>query len=162
MSSKQRILFLIICSVIIVVLITIKFKAVNQDNQFKEDQDNYALIVNNFESGNLENASNISTDLLNKYSNSSLLNYVKALIEVQLGNYQTANIHMQKSLSLNPYKVEDSIFMIQLAEILISTGNYTDAKKVLEICSELPKPEQLPNYEEVINSFESIIANNGG
>ena len=75
-------------------------------------------------------------------------------------DYKKAAILMQKTLDLNPYKVEDPIFMLQMGEIFYRAERYEDAKVVLTRCKEMGwEPEQFPNYQQKVSELLSSIEN---
>lgn len=69
----------------------------------------------------------------------------------------------KKALELDPYLSENANFMIQLAQILVLSGEKHDAKVVLERCKTLPAPPEMPDYPQKVNTlFKQIHQREGG
>ena len=98
--------------------------------------------------------------LLLKQPKSEVANYLGGLISADNGDYKQSVILLQKTLDINPYKVEDPMFMLPFGEVLFFAERYDDAKVVLEKCREWGwVPESYPTYQERVTELLTQIEN---
>ena len=70
----------------------------------------------------------------------------------------SAAVHMQKTLDINPHKVEDAMFMLQFGEILFFAQRYDNAKTVLTRCQESGwVPAEYPEYQQRVQELLTAI-----
>lgn len=145
---------------VVIGLIVANVMASKQDSKFQEKDILYNQAIQLQSTGDLAGAAESIKQVLSKEPNSEVANYVAALIAIQNADMKQAAIKMQKTLDLNPYKVEDPIFMIQLAEVFVGTERFEDAKTVLIRCEESGwAPEDIPNYQEHVATLLAQIEN---
>lgn len=133
---------------------TAKILANKQDSAFAIEDTLYQQITQLYSEGDYEQASILGSDLLLKKPNSEAVNYISGLIAANKGEYIQAAILLQKKLDINPYKVEDSMFMLQFGEVLFFAERYEDAKMVLEECRKQNWiPEDYPNYQDRVTEL---------
>ena len=158
-SGKKYILSGII-AFIVVGLIVANVLAGKQDEEFMMSESLYNQAVQLQANGDLDSAELMISEVLKKHPQSEVANYVAGLITAQNGDLKKAAIYMQKVLVINPHKVEDPRFMIQLGEIFVGAEKYEEAKIVLLRCQESQWTlEDFPNYQEHISTLLAQIEN---
>ncbi len=148
--------YILSCIVVLIVfgLIVASILAKKQDEEFIKNESLYNNAVQLQSNGDLEGAESALSQVLEKQPNSEIANYLVALIIAQKGDLKQAAMHMQKVLEINPHKVEDPRFMIQLGEIFIGAKKYEEAKIVLLHCQQSHWTlEDIPNYQEHVSSL---------
>lgn len=149
-----------IVAFIVVGLIVANVMASKQDEKFAANEALYNQAVQLQSEGNFEDAWEAISKVLKEEPNSEIANYLAAIIAANNNDLKQATIHMQKTLDINPHKVEDSMFMIQLAELFVAVERYEDAKPVLLRCQEWGwAPEEMPNYQEHVAELLAQIEN---
>lgn len=159
-ESYRKYILLGVIGFIIIGLIVAKIMAKNQDEQFIRNDLLYEQVQKLYNEENYEEAVVYIEELLKTQPNSEVVNYMGALIYSINQDYNKAAILMQKTLDINPHKVDDAIFMLQLGEIFYQAKRYDDARIVLTHCQEKGwAPEEYPNYQdkvlELLNSIEN-------
>lgn len=145
---------------VVIGLIVANVMASKQDDKFLMTETLYNQAIQLQSTGDLEGSEAMIAEVLKKQPNAEIANYVAALTMAQNGDMKQAAIHMQKTLDLNPYKVEDPTFMIQLGEVFVGAERFEDAKTVLLRCQEAGwAPEEIPNYQEHVASLLAQIEN---
>lgn len=129
-----------------------------QDAAFQENEMQYAMVAEQLQQGHFEAALESADQLEKNQRNSENVNYVIALTAVNAGDIEKGIRHMQRALDLNPHKVEDSIFMLQYAEMLVVEEKVDEATQVLTRAEALPTPEEFPEYEERIQELKDHLA----
>lgn len=129
-----------------------------QDAAFQENEIQYAMVAEQLQQGHFEAALESAGPLEKNQRNSENVNYVIALTAVNAGDIEKGLRHMQRALDLNPYKVEDAIFMLQYAEMLVVEEKVDEATQVLTRAEALPAPEEYPQYEERIQELKDHLA----
>ncbi|MEK5146073.1 tetratricopeptide repeat protein [Psychrobacillus sp. FSL K6-4615] len=141
--------------VLIVVLILGIFYASKssekQDEQFFKEQATFNQAIDYFQGGQYELAIPLLTKVGKEQPESEVVKYYLALALSNTGEWSSASQEYQEVLNVNPYKVKDSMFMIQFAEVLLNAEKFEEAKVVLERCQTLPIPDQMPDYQEFVN-----------
>lgn len=159
-ESTRRYILLGMIGIIVVGLIVAKVLANNQDEQFTVEQTLYQQASQLASQGNYEEAGLYINEVLKSKPDSEAVNYLGALIASNQGEVEQAAILFQKTLDINPYKVEDALFMLQFGEILYNVERYEDAKVVLTRCQEAGwMPESYPGYQERVAELLSSIEN---
>ncbi|UUV25084.1 MULTISPECIES: M48 family metallopeptidase [Lysinibacillus] len=149
-----------VVALIVVGIIVATVLANKQDEEFMMDENLYNNAVQLQSSGDLEGAEVVLSQVLKSHSNSEIANYVTGITMAQSGDMNQAAILMQKVLDINPYKVEDPRFMIQLGEIFVGAERYAEAKIVLKRCQESQWTlEDFPNYQEHVASLLAQVEN---
>ncbi|MER2190022.1 MAG: hypothetical protein ABS951_03605 [Solibacillus sp.] len=159
-EKNRRYILVGMVAFIVIGIFTAKILGSKQDEQFMYEDALYAQANQMYQEGNYIDAMVFSNELLELQPKSEDANYLGALIAAQTGEYKQAAILLQKTMDLNPYKVEDSIFMLQFGEILFMAERHDDAKVVLEKCREMGwVPEELPTYQERVTKLLTQIEN---
>lgn len=149
-----------IVALVVIGLIVAGVLANNQDEEFLMDESLYNNAVQLQSNGDLDGAEVALSQVLKSQPNSEVANYVAALTIAQNGDLKRAAIYMQKVLDINPYKVEDPRFMIQLGEIFVGAGKYEEAKIVLLRCQESQwSLDDFPNYQAHVAALLTQIEN---
>nr|WP_106783588.1 hypothetical protein [Lysinibacillus timonensis] len=158
-STRRYILLGMITFVILGVFVA-KVLASGQDEQFAKEDLLYQQAMQLSINGDYQNASIYINELLKTQSDSEDANYLGGLIAANLGEIQQAAILLQKTIDLNPHRVEDPMFMLQLGEMFYRAERYEDAKIVLTKCQEAGwAPEEMPNYQTKVAELLSSIEN---
>lgn len=161
-SHRKQILIGLVVFIIFGIF-TSNILASKQDEKF-----NYNDILSQqasqlYNEGNFEAAGKVISELLLRQPNSEIVNYLGGVITANLGEYTQSAILLQKTLDINPHKVEDPIFMIQFGESLINAERYDDALVILERCKEAAwAPELYPSYQDRVAELLTLIENNKG
>ena len=100
----------------------------------------------------------ISKELEKNHASSEIVNYYSAVSAANIGELDNATIHMQRALDINPHNVEDSMFMLQYAEMLVYAEKKEEAMQVIERCKTLAVPAEFPQYMERIIELEAEVA----
>ena len=145
---------------VVIGLIVANVMASKQDDKFKINEALYTQAIQLQSTGDMTGSADAIKNVLKKEPNSEMVNYAAALIFAQNGDMKQSAIHMQKTLDLNPYKVEDPRFMIQLGEIFVGAEKYEEAKIVLLRCQESQWTlEDIPTYQEHVAALLAQIEN---
>jgi predicted Zn-dependent protease len=156
-STRKYILFGIVLFIVISVF-SAKLLAKKQDTDFAKDDVLYQQATQLASQGSYAEAATFSSELLLRQPNSEDVNYISGMIAANTENYQQAAILLQKTMDINPHKIEDAMFMIQFAEVLFFAERYEDAKVILEKCREWGwAPEDYPTYQERVNELLAQI-----
>ena len=159
-ESTRKYILLGIVIIIAAALISAKVFANKQDAAFLADDALYNQAKQLYQEGNNAEASNVINALLLKQPKSEAVNFLGGLISADNGDYKQSVILLQKTLDINPYKVEDAMFMLPFAEVLFFAERYDDAKVVLEKCREWGwVPEAYPTYQERVTELLTQIEN---
>lgn len=159
-ESVRKYILSSIVAFVVIGLIVSGVLASKQDKEFMMDETLYNHAIQLQSQGDLEGAEVALIQVLKKQPNSEIANYVAGLIMAQKGDMKQAAIHMQKALDINPHKVEDPRFMIQLGEIFVGAEKYDEAKIVLLRCQESGWIlEDIPTYQEHVIALLAQIKN---
>lgn len=159
-ESTRKYILLGIVVLIVVGLISAKALASKQDEEFITDDMLYKQANQLYQDGNHAEASTIINELLLKQPDSEAVTYLGGIIVANNGDFKQGAILLQKTLDINPHKVEDPMFMLQFAEVLFFSERYADAKIVLEKCREWGwAPEAYPTYQERVTELLTQIEN---
>ena len=157
-ESKRKYILLGIVAFIIIGFIIAKVLASKQDEEFSIDDVLYQQVSQLYNEGDYPEAGELINDLLTRQPKSEVVNYLGGLITANLGDYKHSSVLLQKTIDINPYKVEDAMFMLQFGEVLFFAERYKDAKIVLGQCRESGWiPESNPNYQERVNELLNQI-----
>jgi len=149
-----------IVACVVIGLIVANVLASKQDEDFSSNDILYSQAIQLQAEGNYEDAWNAVSKVLKTEPNSEIANYLAGIIAVNRGDVKQAAIYMQKTLDINPHKVEDATFMIQLGEIFVAAEKYEEAKIVLLRCQESGwAPEEIPNYQDHVAALLAQIEN---
>lgn len=159
-ESTRKYILSGIVALVIIGLILASVLADKQDEEFMMSESLYNQALEFHGNGDLDSAELMISEVLKKHPQSEVANYVAGLITAQNGDLKKAAIYMQKVLVINPHKVEDPRFMIQLGEIFVGAEKYEEAKIVLLRCQESQWTlEDFPNYQEHISTLLAQIEN---
>ena len=143
---------------VILVLITASIIGNKQDIAFQNNNVLYGLMTQQLQEGNYSDALVAAEVLGESQKSSEVVNYFTALAAINLGEIDKALMYMQRALNINPHKVEDSMFMLQYAEMLVEAEKKAEAIQVLERCEVLSVPESYPDYKERILQLQEQLA----
>lgn len=139
-------------------LITAKIMAKKQDEQFAYEDALYQQATQLYGEEKYEEALAYVDELLKTQADSEATNYLGALTAMVNEQYPRAATLMQKTLDINPHKVEDAMFMLQFAEMLYFAERYEDAEVVLVKCRDMAwAPEEFPEYQNYVNELLTNI-----
>lgn len=159
-ESTRKYILLGMVLFIVIGLISAKVMAKKQDNEFLADDAMYQQASQLYTEGHYAEATEMINILLSRQPKSEVVNYLGGLLTANNGDYTQAAILLQKTLDINPHKVEDPMFMLQFAEVLFFAERYKDAKVVLEKCREWGwAPEDYPTYQERVTDLLTQIEN---
>lgn len=151
MQLKKSTRKYILCAMILFIilgLISTKVLAKKQDEDFLKEDFLFQQAGQLYSQGNYEKASEMIEELLLEKGNSESVNYLAGLIAANKGDFTRAAILLQKTMDINPHKVEDSMFMIQFGETLFYAERFDDAKIVLSRCQAVGWiPDSYPEYQ---------------
>jgi predicted Zn-dependent protease len=136
------------------------FLGKKQDEQFANEQMMYNLAMDHVKKGQYNFALPLLKQVEKKQMASFTMRYYTGLALEQTGYGKEAVLEFQNALDLNPYLVEDSIFMLEFAEALLNAKKNEEAKIVLKHCQTLPIPEQIPDYLDEVNGMLEQISTN--
>ena len=139
-------------------IITSKVLAKKQDEEFLINDQLYQQVVQLYSNEAYDEAKVYSSELLERVPKSEIANYLGGLIAAANNDVKQAAILLQKTLDINPHKVEDPIFMLQFGEVLVSAERKEDARIVLERCRDMGwAPEEYPEYQQRVNELITQI-----
>lgn len=157
-ASSRKYVMLGFALLIVCGLITASFMGKKQDNSFRTDNELYSLVTQQLEKGNYEIALAGSKTLEKSQQSSESVNYLIGIAAINSGEMTKGVQHLQRVIEINPYKAEDSLFMLQYAEALVLAEKSSEAGLVLERCMLLPPPESFPDYQERIAELQQQLA----
>lgn len=159
-ESHRKIILIGIVVFIVFGIFTSNIMASRQDEKFNQDDILSQQASQLYNEGDFESAGKVIRELLLRQPNSEIVNYLGGVITANLGDYNQSAILLQKTLEINPHKVEDPIFMIQFGESLYNAERYDDALIVLAKCKEAAwAPELYPAYQERVAELITLIEN---
>lgn len=159
-ESHRRYILLGFIGFIIVGLIVAKVMAKNQSEQFLKDELLYEQIRQLYQEDQYEQAAIYVDELLKTQPNSEVVNYTGGLIAAMNKDYKKAANLLEKTLNLNPHKVEDPMFMLQLGQAFYQVERFEDAIVVLTHCQEMGwAPEDYPEYQTQVSKILTKINN---
>lgn len=129
------------------------FSGKEQDKQFFSEQVTYNQALQYIQEEQYDQALPILQQVEKKNPKSTVVKYYLGTTLANTGEWSSAVREYQNILDLNPYKVEDAMFMIQFANVLINADKLEEAKLVLERCQTLSNPDQMPDYQEQVNAL---------
>lgn len=158
---NKKYIFLAIVGVMVVGIFAAKWMGTKQDEQFAYENELYNSVQQYLSSDQVEEAIPYLHELLETKPNVELVNYTAALVYSETGDMKLAALYMQKALDINPYRVDDAMFMLGFGEMLFFAERYEDAKTVLIQCQESGwAPEAYPDYqlrlEQLLAEIEAV------
>jgi len=157
--TDKSIRFIVVIMVVLILfgLGFTSFASEKQDEKFANDQAMYHQALQYIQSGENDKAL-LSLKKINlEYPTSTSVKYYTGLALLNNGEVNSAVNEFQRLIEINPYMIEDSIFMIVFARALVSTEKFEDAKLVLERCKTLQIPEEIPDYLEQVNELLTLV-----
>ena len=142
---------------VILGMITASVMGKKQDKAFQINDAEYSKVVQLVQEKKYAEVLQASEMLKSHQNSSEQVNYLIAFAAANTGEAETSLRHMERTLDLNPYRVEDSLFMLQYADILIMAGKKEEAMLVLDRCATLPDPENYPNYQEQVVQLQQQL-----
>lgn len=159
-ESTRKYILLSTVILIVIGLVSAKVLAKKQNNEFVANEMLYEQAVQLYSTGNNDEASTLIEELLKKQPQSEIVNYLGGMIAAGNEDYGQAAVLLQKTLDINPHKVEDAMFMLQFAEVLVHVERNDDAVVILERCREAGwAPEELPTYQDRVTQLLTDIEN---
>ncbi|MEO4054102.1 hypothetical protein [Solibacillus sp. CAU 1738] len=159
-DTKKKYILLSMIAFIVIGLIAAKVMASNQDNKFTTEDVLYQQAAQMYNEGNYTEAAIYINELIKSQPNSEVVNYLGGLIAANNDEAARSAILLQKTLDINPYKVEDPMFMLQFAEVLVMAELFENAKTVLTRCQEsVWAPEEYPDYQNRVTELLTQIEN---
>lgn len=153
-ESSRRYILLGALLFIVAGLIAANVLASGQDKQFTKEDALYQQVAQLYSEKNYEEASVYMKELLKAQPKSEAVNYLGGLVAANMGDNKQAAILLQKTLDINPHKVEDAMFMLQFGEVLVLAERKEDAKTVLMRCQESAwAPEEFPEYQNRVTEL---------
>lgn len=143
---------------IIIGIIAASIMGKKQDTAFQIDDIEYNNAVSQLQEGNYAGVLEGTIALKSRQKSSEPVNYLIALAAGNVGEVEESLKYMQRTLDINPYKVEDSLFMLQYAEFLVMADLKEKAELVLEKCVALSVPESYPQYKERVAQLQQQLA----
>lgn len=157
-ESNRKSILLTVVGVIIIGIIVAKWMGNKQDEQFVYEEQLYNTVAQYVNEENAQEASTYLQELLKTQSDDEEVNYLAAIVYAKMEDTEAAAVHMQKTLDINPHKVEDAMFMLQFGEILFFAQRYDDAKTVLTRCQESGwVPGEYPEYQQRVQELLTAI-----
>ncbi|TQR18152.1 tetratricopeptide repeat protein [Psychrobacillus soli] len=129
------------------------FSGAKQDEQYEAEQEIYKHSLDLIEEEQFDQALLYLKQVEENYPESANVKYNLAITYANIGEWNNAAQEYKRVLDLNPYRVEDSLFMLQYGSVLLNANKNDEAKIVFERCQTLPIPEQMPNYQEQVNEL---------
>ena len=156
-KNRKYILLSIVCLIVGGIVIA-KFMAKSQDEQFTNEDNLYVATYSLVSEGKYTEAAQYISELLQTQPSSETANYLGAIVYANNAEYKQAAILMQKAMDINPYNVENPMFMLQFGEVLLFSERYDDAKTVLIRCQESGwAPEEYPTYQQRVQELLAYI-----
>ena len=150
-ESTRKYILIGIVLLIVIGLVSAKVMGKKQDEEFSMDDALYQQVQTLYEQQKFEEAKTYSDELLKRQPNSEVVNYMGGLVAANVGEMEQAAILLQKTLDINPHKVEDPMFMLQFGQVLVSAERYADAQTVLVRCRDMGwAPAETPTYQETV------------
>ena len=157
-DSARRYIVMGLALFVILGLITASIMGNKQDEAFQTNNMLYGVMVQQLQEEKFSDAL-ATAEMLEEYLKSSeLVSYLVSLAAINVGEIDKALMYMQRTLDINPHKVEDSMFMLQYAEMLVQAEKKDEATQVLERCEVLLVPEIYPDYKERILQLQEQLA----
>lgn len=128
-----------------------------QDKGFVEDYQSYQIALAQMQEGNYENAKEQLTKLHNNYPDQANITRNLGLLYAMEGDMDKAALYYQKAVEQRPFIVQEPMFSLQFAEILIEKEEYAAAKQYLEHCKTIAIPEEYTGrVDELLAYIETI------
>lgn len=147
-----------IVGILLVGLLYVSFSGKKQDEKFLDEQTTYNQALQHLKGGQYDQALPLLKEVKKEQPDSVTVNYYTGLALANTGDWMGSAKEFQTVINLNPYKVEDSVFMIQFAEILLNAKKKDEAKVVLKRCQTLPVPKQIPDYQMRVKNLLKQVA----
>lgn len=157
-DSARRYILAFFSLIVVVGLILSSMMGSKQNKEFQSNYELFSHMNQQFQEGNYTEALKYGELLMMNHKSSETVNYLTAVSAVNAGEIDKALLHMQRALDINPYYVENPMFMLQYAEMLIQAEQKDAAIKVLERCEVLPIPEVYPEYKDHVTHLQEQLA----
>ena len=157
-DSARRFIVMGLSLFVILGLIVASIMGSKQDKEFQANDELFGLMAQQLQDGNYSEALSAGELLAENQKSSEKVNYFTALAAMNAEEIDKALVHMQRALDINPHNVENSMFMLQYAEMLIGAEQKVEASQVLERCEVLPVPEVYPEYKEHVLHLQEQLA----
>lgn len=157
-ENTRKYILVSVVVIIVIGLIFAKFIGKKQDENFVAENMLYEQVVQLYSEQNNAEAAPLVEELLGKQPDAEIVNYLGGMIAAGNEDFGRAAVLLQKTMDINPYKVEDPMFMLQFAEVLVKEERFEDAKIVLVRCQEEAwAPEGFPTYQERVTELLADI-----
>jgi predicted Zn-dependent protease len=156
MEIKESHVRYIVIGMIIVIILGFWYAHIagkKQDEQYLKSYNQFNQAVQLIAKSQFLEAKPLLKEIERKHPNSALVKYYLGVTLANTGELKPAIAKMKIALDLNPYLVENPIFMLQFAEILTFAGEKKEARLVLERCKTLPPPASVPDYQQKVDAL---------
>lgn len=156
-ESNRKYIFTVVVFFILASFFIANIMGKTQDKSFSVSKKMFDEMVTQLQQGHYESALEKVSDLEDGNSDSEVVNYIIGLATANASQSDRAASYFQKTLDINPYKVEDPMFMLQYAEVLVQAKMLEEASIVLERCTMFVAPESFPQYHDRIIELQEQI-----
>jgi len=140
---------------IIIGLITALQLGKKQDEQFTMNQMQFNYAQQLMEEERYETGVEMMAEVMANSTPTAYLTQSYGYMNAYVEDYQKASELYLETIEINPYMIENALFMAQLSEFLVVTEQYDKALTVIEQAETLNPPEQLPNYQEILTNLKT-------
>jgi Tfp pilus assembly protein PilF len=128
-----------------------------QDERSIKDLQTYNLSLSDLREEKYDEAQEKLLDLHSSYPDQADITWKLGLSYAVDGDMEKAALYYQKTVDLRPFIIQEPLFSLQFAEILISNEEYKAAKQYLEHCKAIGVPEDhAGRVDELLAYIESI------
>lgn len=128
-----------------------------QDKRFVEDYQKYQLSLAQMNEDNFKNAKELLMSLHTKYPDQANITRNLGLVYAREGDMEKAALYYQKTVDQHPFSIQDPMFSLQFAQILVAEEEYKVARQYLEHCKTINLPEEyVSRVDELLAYIETI------
>jgi predicted Zn-dependent protease len=130
----------------------------NQDKRFIADYQSYQSSLAQLQEEKYDEAKEQLIKLHNDYPDQANITRNLGLVYAIKGDMEKAAIYYQKAVDQRPYIIQDQMFSLQFAEVLINIEEYEAAKQYLEyLKTTIGVPEEyIGHVDELLAYIETI------
>ncbi|MEH7344993.1 tetratricopeptide repeat protein [Bacillus sp. JJ1532] len=128
-----------------------------QDRGFVEDSQSYQHSLAQMQEEDYKGAKEQLINLHNKYPDQAIITRNLGLVYAIEGEMDKAALYYKKAVDQRPFIIQDPMFTLQFAEILLSLEENDAAKEYLEYSKKLGIPEEFKGHvEELLAYIETM------
>lgn len=128
-----------------------------QDKGYVEDYQSYQMSLAQMKENQLEQPKRDLMKLHQTYPDQANITWNLGLAFAMEGDMEQAALYYQKAVDQRPFIVQEPMFSLQFAEILIAEEEFEAAKQYLEHCKTIEIPEQfVSRVDELLAYIETI------